>query len=379
MVYSFLQQLYIMDKVPVSAEESYFRDLLADIEVQGLSPFVYQLLYESGQQEGTPLFFQERLQSARKEALYRNLLLKKEGSMLYDSFEAAGIEAIPLKGTLFAETYLGHLGARYTTDIDILVRPEDVEAAVALVQALGYIHEDPVNPDHFHRVFYKPRTSAGLPSMIEIHWNLIKSSSANLNIGNLWTEAHPLHPYTYIKQLSVRHTFYTICLHGTNHHMESAKHALDIAHLLFKRGEDLDYPELFRQAKGDYTLKRILEALAIVYESFPALHTLKPLPYPSGSRRIALWNNRRIRGPEGQENGLHSFLFSWRTADTWKYRAALLRNLILPAPMLALYSVDETQQSSAGFITYMKLYRQRLGKLVFPLTKRIGEKNNGRS
>lgn len=370
MVYSFLQQLYIMDKVPSSAEEGYYRDLLADIESQGLSPLAYQLLNESGQEESTPLFFREQLQNCRKEALYRNLLLKKESSALFDCLEAAGVEAIPLKGTLFAETYLGHLGARYTSDIDILVHPEDVDAAVTLVQALGYDREDPVNPDHFHRVFYKQRTPAGLPSMIEIHWNLIKSSSANLNIGKLWSEAHPLHPYTYIKQLSVRHTFYTICLHGTNHHMDSAKHSLDIAHLLFKRGKDLNYPDLFLQAKGDYTLNRIHEALSIVYEQFPALHKLKPLPSLSGNRRLAAWNNTRLRRPEGREDKLHCFIFSWRTADRWKYRLLLLRNMILPAPSLALYSLNEGAHASAGAHTYMKLYRQRLGKLFIPLTKK---------
>jgi hypothetical protein len=378
MVYSFLQQLYIKDTLPGPSEESYYRALLADIESEELCPLVYQLLYESGQQDRTPLFFRERLESTRKEALFRNLLLKKESSQLFDRLEAAGIEAIPLKGTLFAETYFGHLGSRYTTDIDILVRPENVEAAVAIVQDLGYDREDPINPDHFHRVFYKERTAGTLPSMIEIHWNLIKSSSANLNIDNLWADARPLEPYTYIKQLSVRHTFYTICLHGTNHNMESAKHAVDIAHLLFKRSEELGYPELFRQARGDYTLNRIRVALDIVYGIFPELHTVKPLPYSSRNTRLASWNNRMIRSTEAHEYVLHCFLFSWRTVDRWKYRRELLRNLLIPSPSLALYSVDGTHKQSASIFTYLQLYRQRLGKLLFPLTKRIGAKNNGR-
>lgn len=378
MVYSFLQQLYIMEKLSGSAKEEYYQDLLAYIQKQGLSPLVCQLLYTSGQQERTPLFFREQLQLERKEALFRNLLLKKESSVLFNSFEAAGVEAIPIKGTLFAETYLGHLSARYTSDIDILVQPKDVDAAVAIVHALGYDQEDPINPDHFHRVFYKQRMPGRLPAMIEIHWNLIKSSSSHLNTENLWSEAHCLHPYTYIKQLSLRHTFYTICLHGTNHSMDSTKHVLDIAHLLFTRGKDLDYAALFEQAKNDSTLNRVYESLAIVYDLLPALHTVKPLAFPSKHRRIASWNNRIIRRsasePEGLVYALHSFLFSWRTADSWKYRRALLRNLILPSPSLALYSVNDKQKPSGNALTYLKLYRQRLGKLLPPLSKWIGER-----
>lgn len=379
MVYSFLQELYIMNELP-RADETMYRDYLAYIELQGLSPLIYQLLTDSGQLERTPQFFQNRLQAGRKEALYRNLLLKKESSLLFEHLEDAKIKAIPLKGTLFSETYLGHLGARFTSDIDILVRPEDVEATIALVHEMGYDLEDPINPDHFHRVFYKQRTSASLPSMIEVHWNLIKISSASLNTENLWSEAHSLHPYTYIKQLSVRHTFYTICLHGANHSMDSAKHVLDIAHLLFKRGDELDYSELFKQAREDFTLKRVQEALAIVYEFFPALHTVKPLPYTPKMGKFASWNNRLIRNSMHVENAVHCFIFAWRTVDRGKYRVKLLLNLILPYPSLAVYSLRQEQNStSVKALIYMKLYRQRIGRLFRFLTKRIGVKTNGRA
>jgi len=305
------------------------------------------------------------------------LLLKKEGSLLYERLEDANIQAIPLKGTLFAETYLGHLGARFTSDIDILVHPEDVEATIALVHDMGYTLEDPINPDHFHRVFYKYRTPSSLPSMIEIHWNLIKSSSANLNTEHLWSEAHALHPYTYIKQLSVRHTFYTICLHGANHSMDSAKHTLDIAHLLFRRGGELDYLELFSQAKEDFTLKRVQEALAIVYEFFPALHSIKPLPYTPKVGRFAAWNNRMTRSTTNVENAIHCFIFSWRTVDRWKYRIKLVLNLIVPYPSLAAYSLRHKDTPTRKSSIYMKLYRQRIGRLFKFLTKRIGVKMNG--
>ena len=376
MAYSFLQQLYIMNEVPGADEKGYL-ELLAYIDLQGLAPLVYQLLMDSGQLNHVPSFFLQRLESGRKEALYRNLLLKKESSLLFDRLEAAKIEAIPLKGTLFAETYLGHLGARFTSDIDILVHPEDVESTIALVHEMGYDLEDPINPDHFHRVFYKQRTSAGLPSMIEIHWNLIKSSSASLNTDKLWSEAYSLQPYTYIRQLSLRHTFYTICLHGANHSMDSAKHCLDIAHLLFKRGEDLNYHELWEQAKADFTLTRVKETLTIVYGFFPALHKVKPLPFRAHTGRFAAWNNRTIRNSIHVEYAVHCFIFALRTADRWKYRFKIIMNLILPYPSLALYSLRQEHGASGKTLLYMKLYRQRLGRLFKFLTKRIGVKING--
>ena len=55
-----------------------------------------------------------------------------------DRLEAAGIRALPLKGSLLARQLYGDIAARSSIDIDVLVAPNDLSNAVAAVAELGW-------------------------------------------------------------------------------------------------------------------------------------------------------------------------------------------------------------------------------------------------
>ena len=50
----------------------------------------------------------------------------------------AGIRCTPLKGPLLGEAIYGDPGRRLSSDIDLLVAPEQLQAAVEVVRGLGY-------------------------------------------------------------------------------------------------------------------------------------------------------------------------------------------------------------------------------------------------
>lgn len=87
--------------------------------------------------------------------------------------EASGVPALPLKGPLLARRLHGDPGLRPCSDVDVLVPPEQLDAAVATARAMGY--EAPVDPavvgdlPLLHRAL--PGSSSWLPP-VELHWRV---------------------------------------------------------------------------------------------------------------------------------------------------------------------------------------------------------------
>lgn len=254
----------------------FFEKSLEDIEFFGIWPQMYWLLKQRGQLDHMPSFFQERLKCKYEETLYLNLFIRNQTKIVLEALEEAGIQTVPLKGTLFAEKYFGHLGARATSDIDLLVHPFELERAIHCVKSLGYTTEQERIPSHFHWSFSKEIPDSAIPLTIELHWDLLKEKTSELNIDEFWEQAIPMEPYRYIKELSDYHTFYMICLHGWRHNLSSLKYFLDIRQMIHVQ-DNLDYTRLSKDAAAHKTRRRIVRMLAIVYHHFPYLADTKEL------------------------------------------------------------------------------------------------------
>src|SRR5687768_7555456 len=73
----------------------------------------------------------------------RNLALGVELLAVMELLDSHGIRALPYKGPTLAQCIYGSLAARQMKDLDILVRPADVERAVSLLDTRDY---SPVTP-----------------------------------------------------------------------------------------------------------------------------------------------------------------------------------------------------------------------------------------
>ncbi|GAB4524424.1 MAG: hypothetical protein Fur0018_07970 [Anaerolineales bacterium] len=80
----------------------------------------------------------DSLAPAYYETLARNTLLLQELGRILEAFEQAGIEVIVLKGAALAQTLYEDIGLRPMSDIDLLVRPEDVWRVWKIICSLGY-------------------------------------------------------------------------------------------------------------------------------------------------------------------------------------------------------------------------------------------------
>src|ERR1017187_2005929 len=112
---------------------------------------------------------EEAIATGRRHGAFLQLISLRAIAVLAD----AGIRSIALKGPLLGEAIYGDPGRRPSSDIDLLVAPEQLRAAVEVIRELGYgappdhVHEDGLPLLHFVLV----HQTGELPP-IELHWRV---------------------------------------------------------------------------------------------------------------------------------------------------------------------------------------------------------------
>jgi hypothetical protein len=111
----------------------------------------------------------QALEAGRRQGAFLGLISQRVAAMLAE----AGIRSAPLKGPLLGEALYGDPGRRLSSDIDLLVAPEQLRDAVVVVRALGYAEPtDYVRADGLpllHFVLLREREE--LPP-VELHWRV---------------------------------------------------------------------------------------------------------------------------------------------------------------------------------------------------------------
>ena len=137
--------------------------------LNGVAPLLYNNLKDRG------IFPEEvlsRLRTAYLHSVAGNLRKGKELAGLLALLKKSGIEAIPVKGVVASELIFENPGFYYGSDIDILVRPADVQSTKRILIDSGYIYNEENEQDmlssHYHLVFQNER------HLVEVHWNLVK-------------------------------------------------------------------------------------------------------------------------------------------------------------------------------------------------------------
>ncbi|MGG3192465.1 nucleotidyltransferase family protein [Priestia aryabhattai] len=364
MFIEFIQSLYDQSR-PLPENPDDYTSILEDTEHFHLSATVYSLLKQQGRIEQTPIYFQSQLQKEYQTTLYNNLYIKNQLKLVLDTFEANGISAIPLKGILFAETYFGHFSARRTTDIDILIRKEDMEKAKMCIQKLEYNVEGDWPSYHFHRTFSKMMPHSPVPLTIELHRDILRENSSSLEIEQFWKHSTPLEGYKHIKQLSEVHTFYMICLHGWKHGMDSLKYFIDIIQTIHVLNHKIDYNALFKIAKNDQTLKRLTSTLTVVYNQFPHLNQINSFPFNKKSK--IWWDYQEIRygdrqSVKGFKNLIRVHLSEY---DRFEHSMIFFKRWLFPnkSEITNLYPPSIKHKKYSIFRGYIKFYQKKFHTL----------------
>ncbi len=346
----------------------FYIEALKDIQFFDISSQVYYLLKQQNKLDQTPVFFQERLKENYTDAFIQSLFIKNQTERILEAFESEDIEVIPLKGSVFAEKYFGHVGARRTTDIDLLIKPSQLDDSIQGLKRLGFTIEGELIPAHFHCDFSKKIPGSKYPLTVEIHWGLLKDHTSDITMEDFWSEATPYKHYSFVKELSNFHSFYMICLHGWKHNMNSLKYFIDIIQLIHTFGDQLDYEVLFKEAHLHKTYKRMVRTLSIVYQEFPNLSEVKRLHKRCKNtwwQYAAFRNNQR--SITQYVNLLH---FQVLDLDSSKHRILALYRWLIPSKVELYFEIGTSKKRTYHYIDYLTLYKKRFAALWKLMTHR---------
>jgi hypothetical protein len=120
-----------------SAEPLHWEYVVRAADRQGVAPLLHDWLTRH-RDLAPPESSADRLYHAHWANHFRNRVLLSELSRLTTAAAGEGITFMPLKGAILAVDYYPVPALRPMSDLDLLVRPEDLEAMGHLLRSLGY-------------------------------------------------------------------------------------------------------------------------------------------------------------------------------------------------------------------------------------------------
>lgn len=208
-----------------------------------------------------------------RSVLRRHVTLRANGHLaetlgdVLDALASAGIEAMPVKGLVLAESLYGDIAARPCADLDVLVRPSDLDAARKTIRGVGFRQRaKPGYKALVHR-FHDPAWGRGTGAdhvRLELHWALWADSERRLGTEGLWERAidgtlagRP------IRTLSPEDTLLHLAIHRTRSALR-LRWVVDVAELLRRHAASLDWAAYLDRASvaGARTASWVVLSLA---------------------------------------------------------------------------------------------------------------------
>jgi hypothetical protein len=133
-----------------------------------LGPRILELA-EGSASESFSVAVEQALEAGRRQGALLQLITLRTMAML----AAAGIRSTPLKGPLFGEVIYDDPGRRLSSDIDLLVAPEQLQTAVEVVRGLGYgAPFDYVEHSGLPLLHFALGHERGELPPVELHWRI---------------------------------------------------------------------------------------------------------------------------------------------------------------------------------------------------------------
>lgn len=143
-------------------------------KAEGVAPLMHYAFSRSNYP--LPSATRLQLQMAFYETAAFNQMLLTEMERVVQALNEANIPVIVLKGAVLATTIYPDPALRPMSDVDLLVKPEDLEQAKKLILSLGYYEPIPEMAKGVNRLTgheYKLHNLAQPKISIELHWSVI--------------------------------------------------------------------------------------------------------------------------------------------------------------------------------------------------------------
>jgi len=190
----------------------------------------------------------------------RNRILTRELLLIIEDLQKNDIEAVPFKGPALAQAAYGDITLRSFSDLDIMVKKQDVLKAKDLLILRGYRPEIPLTPLQ-EKIYIKSACEYNFARndpliRVEIHWTFLPKCFSVSFDEKIWSRLETMNlEGAMIHCFSAEDLILALCGHATKHQWDILKLVSDIAMLM--EGNHIDWERVSVMA-ADTGLKRIL-------------------------------------------------------------------------------------------------------------------------
>ena len=331
-------------RLPV-ADDAFWQDFIAQCQRERVEGAVYYHLKKMGLDVALPAFWRENLAGRFRRNLVANLTLRHRLKPVLAGFNASQLDHLLLKGLALAEYLYPSPGMRGMSDVDLLVRKDELLQVNACLEALGYRAVDGdaavalANPEGYLSSLEYHRVDR-MPPILHVHWHPVNTSvpaeafAPFFDVDSLWDRAAIVRlDDVETKILSPEHLLIYLCEHAlrVNHSFDRLILIYDIVRLLDTFGDLIDWSAVVSDAGAFhlsglvyFALKQVdYDADAVLPEGI--LERLRPLRITWEQRMFSRLQQRglRIRG------GSYLLYLSMNKGPSKKTRF-LLRSLFPP-------------------------------------------------
>ncbi len=281
-------------KALLAADKIDWKKFKEFIKYHELITFAYPLFKEY------PSLFPLGLMDTLKKTYYHTIIRNQErwGEFLRIArvFKSARVPLVPIKGLSLLEDIYSENSIRPMSDIDLLVKEEDLRRAERLFDGLGYSKDlDGLKQEYWLKakcqLLFRKKSSPGR-DIIELHFNFDYKKEAFSIVEQAWKRIRQVWVGAdYIDLLSPEDNLFSLVLHQRVRGKSlSLKYVLDAGLLLKRYGPSFDWGYLLRaakEAKVEASLYFLLSTLDICKIGYVPEAIYKQLPVPHYKRRLS--------------------------------------------------------------------------------------------
>lgn len=329
------------------AEQAELKDLIAEIKdwnemvrwavARQAGPFLFKKL--SAEPGSVPELALQAFKQSWLKTLSRSMVLIAHFQEVMNAFNAEGIAVISMKGIYLSEWLYTEVGLRQFSDIDLLVKPEDGERALAVMRSIGYRQAKSELPEDI-QVKLLP---AHYPAMIkqgvsvEIHTRLHSSvTDYEIDISSLWAASQPHELHGVATRVFCREHLLLTLIQHLDKHLRSGQFQFsgfyDIVNLLDIKCRDMDIDLLLSEAKA-WKMEALLMDYCVLTEKYfgvglPGLKAVAGTSYRELERLFLRGLALKKMTPVTAVNNLKTILFF----DTRSQKLRYVLQMVFPTP-----------------------------------------------
>jgi hypothetical protein len=216
----------------------------------GLVPRLYRRLStEMDARQSTGL---EALRQQDKANAHRTLWLTLELLSIHRHLQARGLEVLPYKGPVLAELLYGNVAMRQFSDLDLLIRSQDLPAIKAALAELGYQPglrlEKAAERDYLKSGYEYTFDGARGRNLLEIKWQILpRFYSIGFDVNDFFQRAAVVTiEGQKLRTLCDQDLMLVLCVHAAKHAWKQISWLAEIAQLA--RSRALDWAALQAEA-----------------------------------------------------------------------------------------------------------------------------------